>query len=118
MGLNAGEFDQRVIIQQKLVEKNSIGEETVVWVDAISSTPDHAVWAKAIPLRGNAFFAANQQQHTVDVRFVIRERSGLTNAMRLLWKGDPYDIVSIIPGTAQYKGTLEIMAINGVRDGR
>lgn len=118
MGLNAGEFDQRIVFQTKQVEKNSIGEETVVWVDVVTSTPDHAIWAKVIPLRGGAFFAANQQQHTVDARIIIRERSGLTNAMRLLWKGEPYDITSIIPGTAQYKGTLEIMAVNGVRDGR
>lgn len=118
MGVNAGDLDQRIVFQTKKVEKNSIGEETVVWVDVVTSTPDHGIWAKAIPLRGVAFFAANQQQHTVDVRFIIRERSGLTTAMRLLWKSEPYDITSIIPGTAQYKGTLEIMAVNGVRDGR
>lgn len=82
MGLNAGEFDQRIyVFQMKQVEKNSIGEENVVWVDVVTSTPDPTIWAKVIPLRGGAFFAANQQQHTVGIRFRVdvRERSGLSN---------------------------------------
>lgn len=109
----AGKLDQRVTIQQKSITRNPAnGEEAVVW------TLVAAVWAEAVPVRGNAFFAANQQQHTVDVRFRIRDRAGLAPDMRLLWNGSPYDITAIIPGTGQYAGLLEIMAINGVRDGR
>lgn len=108
----AGKLTERITFQQKQTSRNAMGEELVTWIDVAS------VWAEAIPLRGNAFFAANQQQHTVDVRFRIRSRTGLSESMRLNWRGEPYDISALIPGTAQHIGTIEIMAINGVRDGR
>lgn len=110
--LQAGEFDQRITLQSKSITRNAIGEEVVTWGDVAT------VWAKVMPLRGNAFYAANQQQHTVDARFLILQRTGLVENMRLQWKGEPYDITSLIPGTAQYQGTIEITAIHGVRDGR
>jgi SPP1 family predicted phage head-tail adaptor len=110
--ISAAEFNQRITLQSKSVTRNSIGEEVVTWGDVAT------VWAKVMPLRGNAFYAANQQQHSIDARFLIRQRTGLTEDMRLQWKGEPYDITSIIKGTGPYTGTLELAAINGVRDGR
>jgi SPP1 family predicted phage head-tail adaptor len=108
----AGEMRDRIVLQSKSVTKNAIGEDVVSWV----SLP--AIWAKVMPLRGNAFYSANQQQHTIDARFMIRDRAGLTTDMRLIWNGQPYDIAGLIPGTEKYSGTIEIMAVNGVRDGR
>ena len=110
--ISAAEFSQRITFQQKVVTRNSIGEEVVTWSDVVT------VWAKVMPLRGNAFYAANQQQHSIDARFLIRERSGIVSDMRLMWKSEPYDITNIIPGTDQYDGTIEIAAVHGVRDGR
>lgn len=108
----AGEMNQRITIQQKQVARNGIGEEIVTWSDVVS------LWSKVMPLRGNQYFSANQQQHTIDARFLIRHRAGLTTDMRLIWNGQPYDITGLIPGTEKYSGTIEIMAVNGVRDGR
>jgi SPP1 family predicted phage head-tail adaptor len=108
----AGKYDQRVTFQQKGVTKNAIGEEVVTWSDVVT------LWAEVVPLRGGEFYAANQTQQSVDVRFRIRARSGLTNDMRLLWKSAAYDITALIPGTGKWQGTTEIMAINGVRNGR
>lgn len=108
----AGKLSQRITFQQKSVTRNAIGEEIVSWNDVVTT------WANVMPLRGNAFFSANSQQHVVDARFLIRSRSGLTTDMRVLWKSIPYDISNIIQGTDNYAGTLEIVAVNGVRDGR
>lgn len=108
----AGEMNQRITFQEKVVAPNGIGESLATYADVCT------VWAKVMPLRGNAFFAANQQQHTVDARFMVRDRAGLTTDMRLLWRDRPYDITNLIPGTGKYKGMTEVMAINGVHDGR
>ena len=108
----ASDLDQRITIQAKSVTKNAIGEEIVTWGDVVTT------WASVRPLRGREFFTANQMQHAVDARFLIRSRSGLAENMRILWKGGPYDITGLIPGTGPYTGTLEIMATNGVRNGR
>lgn len=110
--ISAGEFRERVTIQSKVVAKNSIGEEIITWSDIAY------VWAKVMPLRGNSFYAANQQQHVIDARFLIRNRSGLSENMRIVWKGDNYDITNIIKGTEKYSGTIEIAAVHGARDGR
>lgn len=108
----AGKKRERITFQQKAVTRNGIGEEVVTWTDVCT------VWAEARPLRGQEFYAANQTQQTVDIRFFIRARADLTNDMRLLWKTQPYDITGLIPGTGPYFGELEIMATNGVRNGR
>lgn len=108
----AGKMSERVTFQAKSVTRNSLGEEVVTWADVAT------VWAEVRPLRGREFYAANQTQQVVDVRFMVRARAGLTVDMRLLWKTTPYDITGMIPGTGPYEGTLEIMATNGVRNGR
>lgn len=110
--IHAGEFNQRIAIQSKTVTKNSLGEESATWSDVAF------VWAKVMPLRGNAFYAANQQQHVIDARFLIRQRAGLTSDMRIVWGGYYYDITNIIKGTEHYSGTIEITAVHGARDGR
>jgi len=110
--IGAGKLDQRITFQQKGVTKNAIGEEVVSWSDVAT------VWAEVVPLRGREFYAAAQTQQVVDVRFRIRARSGLTNDMRVLWKGTPHDITALIPGTGPWADSLEIMASNGVRNGR
>jgi SPP1 family predicted phage head-tail adaptor len=112
MSIAAGKMTERVTFQSKGVTKNAIGEEVVTWSDVAT------VWAEVKPLRGREFFAANQAQKAVDVRFMIRERSGLADDMRLRWRAQPYDITSLIYGTGPYEGTIEIMAVNGVQDGR
>lgn len=104
-------LDQRVTLQAKSATRNGIGEEVVTWLDVAT------VWAEAVPLRGREFFAAAQMQQSVDVRFRIRARTGVAGDMRLLWRATPYDITAVIPGTAQYAGFLEIMAVTGVRNG-
>jgi len=110
--ISAGKLDQRINIDAPTRTKNAIGDTIETW------TLVAAVWAEVIPLRGQALFAANQEQHAVDVRFRIRERTGITESMRITWKGDRYDITTVIPGTAQYDGLLELMAVKGVKDGR
>lgn len=108
----AGRMDQRVTIESKSVTRAANGEEVVTWGTLAT------VWAEVIPLRGREFFAAAQNQQAVDVRLRIRERSDLTGDMRLQWRGQPYDITAVIPGTGHYVGTQEIMAVSGVRNGR
>ncbi len=110
--ITAGDLDQRITIQNKSVTRNAIGEEVVTWADLVT------VWAHVMPLRGAAFHAANQDQHTVDARFFIRTRTGLDESMRIQWKTIPHDITNIIPGTGEYLGMIEVTTVNGVKDGR
>ena len=107
-----GRLSERITLQQKSVTRNGIGEEVETWADVAT------VWAEPIPLRGREFYAANQTQQAVDVRFRIRDRAGVTPDLRLVWRSEPYDVTGVIPGTGQYLGLTEIMAVRGVRNGR
>lgn len=111
-----GRASQRIKLQAKSVTRNAIGEEVVTWTDVVTDTADHAIWAEAWPLKGREFFAAQQTQYAADVRFRIRYRDGITREQRILWQGDPYDIIMVVDVGAE-RHTIEILAVNGIRNG-
>lgn len=117
MTLEAGTMRERIKPQYKTVTRNTIGEEVVTWNDLITTTTDNAIWAEVWPLKGREFFAAQQTQYAADVRFRIRYRSDLTREHRVLWNSEPYDIVQILEVGAGGE-TTEILAINGIRNGK
>ena len=113
----AGRARHRIKLQSKSVAKNGIGEEIVTWADVVTDTADHCLWAEVWPMKGREFFSAQSTQYAADVRFRLRYRAGLTREMRVLWGGEPYDIVQILDVGAEHQ-TTEILAVNGVRNGR
>lgn len=110
--LAAGDLRERVTIQQRAVTLDAIGENTAGWTDLAT------VWANAEPLRGREYFAAGQQQQLVDVRFRMRYRSDVTGAMRVVWRGLPHDIVGPPINVEGRREFLELMTVQGQRDGR
>lgn len=112
VGREAGDFNQRITIQQKSVTRAANGEEIVTWQDVSVGVP-----AIVNPLRGNELFAAAQMQDASDHLVTIRYRPGIVREMRVLWRGDPLDIVSVIDVKAA-RVNLELMCIQGVRNGR
>lgn len=109
--MNAGALNQRITIQQRADGVDQLGQAATTWADVAT------VWAAAAPLRGREFFAAGQMQTEVSLRFKIRWRAGIESAMRVLWRGQAHDIVSVIDvGGARVE--LELMCLAGVRDGR
>ncbi len=109
--LAAGSLRERITIQTKSVTRSAIGEEVVSWSD-VATVP-----AKVEPIRGHEFFAAAQMQDASDHRVTIRYRAGVTREMRIVWRGAPLDIVSVIDVNARREG-LEMMCLSGVRNGR
>lgn len=110
--LAAGDLRERVTLQQRAETLDSIGENTAGWVDLVT------VWANAEPLSGREYFAAGQQQQVVDVRFRIRYRSDVTGLMRVVWRGEPHDILGPPINVGGRREYLELMAMKGSRDGR
>lgn len=112
MTINAGQFDQRITIQQRSASVDALGQESTSWSTLAT------VWAKARPTRGRDLFAAGQQQATIDVLFCIRYRVDVDPATcRVLWNSVPYDIVGQ-PANVNGAGVeLELHCTAGVRDG-
>jgi SPP1 family predicted phage head-tail adaptor len=95
----------RITLQEKSVVRDALGGEIITWVDKA------IVWAKAQPLRGREFFAAQQMQSEISVRFVFRYASapaGLDSAWRVNWRNQQYDIVEEIDVEAR-KTDMELM---------
>lgn len=109
--MNAGELSQRITLQQRAATEDALGQPVGVW------QPVATVWASAKPLRGREYFQAEAAQSSVDVKFTIRHRAGVTPGMRLVWKGQPHDIEAVIDVDGKGEA-LELMAVAGKGDGR
>lgn len=109
--MNAGTMDQRVTLQQRTQTQNALGEDVGTWTDVAT------VWAKVEPLRGREYFASSQMQSAVEVKISIRHRADVETTWRVVWRGQPHEIVSVIDPRAggEY---LELMCTAGIRDGR
>ncbi len=113
--IGAGELDQRITFQQLAAGLDGLGQEGESWVD-IAVTPK--VWAKARPSRSAERFAAGQLQSIADVVFTVRYRSDILPTMRILWRGEPYEIVGETVDVGGMKNRLEISCLGGIRGGR
>lgn len=108
----AGDLRERITFQQRAAGQDSLGAPNGAWADVVTLS------AKAEPLSGREYFAAGQMQASIDVRFTIRYRTGLSETMRVVWRGEPYEIVSPPINTDGARDVLEIMCTKGIRDGR
>ena len=108
--MEAGRLDQRITIQRKVDSVNDLGENEPTWANVVT------VWAEKKYLRGREFFAASQAQSDVSCVFRIRHRAGLTGQMRVVHGSERFDISAVLPSPR--KDHIELMAVEGVRDGR
>lgn len=82
--MQAGKLRHRVIIQEPVETKGSMGGVVTTW-----QTRWRAVPASIENLRGNKFFAAQQINPNVTVEITIRWREGVTQQMRVLHENPP-----------------------------
>lgn len=108
--MNIGALDQRVTLQARSVVTDAHGQDTITWVDIAT------VWAQCQAVRGREFFAAAQVQQEQTVKVRIRYRADVSPLTRLLWQGRAHDITGVVP--VGRKEMLELMCLQGVKDGR
>ena len=109
--INPGRFRERVALQRRVVGVDALGQESTSWADVAT------LWAEVLPIRGREYFAASQMQAPTDVRIRIRWRTGVEPTMRVAWKGQPHEVVSVIDPEGR-GAVLELMCVAGLRDGR
>jgi SPP1 family predicted phage head-tail adaptor len=90
--LNAGDLRERLEVRKRAVTVKS-GITTETWETLC------AVWAKAEPLSGRAYFQAAAVNRENSIRFIIRYRADVTAEMTIRWRGTDYGIESVVnPG--------------------
>lgn len=96
--MNPGSFDQLVILQRRLEERNEIGEAVITYIDGMTA------WAAVEPLTGRELFNAQQTQSEITTRIRIHWRRGVTERMRVVHtrsyqspqERDVYDVLAVL----------------------
>jgi SPP1 family predicted phage head-tail adaptor len=108
--MRAGDLDQRVTLQVRSVATDAMGQDSITWLDVAT------VWAQCQAVRGREFFAAAQVQQEQTIKVRIRYRADVSTMHRILWEGRAHDITGVVP--VGRKNMLELMCLQGVKDGR
>lgn len=87
--LDAGKLRHRVEIQQR-VQARASGTGAISWTWQKITNGD--VWAAIEPLSTREFVAAAAVQSKVTARIIVRYRSDVTSAMRVVHNGKVYSI--------------------------
>jgi SPP1 family predicted phage head-tail adaptor len=108
----AGLLDQRITIEAKTVARNSIGEETETWATFAT------VWAMYRPVRVSERLAGAQLQAEFDTVFRIRFLAGIDPEMRVVWRGQRFELVGQPLMVDAASRLLDLFCTAGIRDGR
>jgi SPP1 family predicted phage head-tail adaptor len=88
--MNSGRLRERVTVQQATDSRTPMGEATQTW----STFAER--WASVEGISAREFFLQGQQQTEASHRVRMRYLTGLTQQMRLQWRGRTLEIVSIL----------------------
>lgn len=104
--MRAGRLNQRVLIQAPPTGQDENGEPLTTWIDFVTDTPDHKVWASITDISGREFVAAEAGQNKVQTKIGIRYRAGILPSMRVVHGTDTYNIEAVL---GQDKRSLLLM---------
>lgn len=104
----------RIDIQRKVVAQNpTTGEMTTSW----QSISAKRIAAAVEPLSARELIAAQAVQSQVVARVVIRWRSDLEASMRIVYRGQYYDIAGVLPDKDSGLEYITLPVSQGVSDG-
>lgn len=89
--MNAGDLRERVTVLAHRETKNAMGEVVPVYDQTFAE-----VWASVQGVTAREFLLAGQQQTEISHRVRMRYLTGLTQQMRLSWRGRTLEIISIL----------------------
>ncbi|WP_296247920.1 phage head closure protein [uncultured Stenotrophomonas sp.] len=112
MSIGAGHLRHRVLIQQQVIPRDDDGVSHTTWVDVAT------VWAAVEPLSAREFVQSGQTQTAVTARITIRYRAGLQASMRILHRGQVYNIAGLLSDKASGLEYITIPVSAGVNEGQ
>lgn len=104
-----GDLDQKIEIQA-YSEVNTGGSLVRTWS---SYAPPRYVWAKIVPMRGDAAFESARINARETIRALVRYRDDIHDHDRFIWMGQNYNI-KYVDRSKRRKGELWLTAeLNG-----
>lgn len=111
--MRAGRLRHRVDIQRRAsVQDEESGQMVPGWATAWDKCP-----ADFTPVSGREFIAGQGTQNEVIARIVIRYRAGVTDDMRVLYRGVIYGIQAVLPDAGSGLEYLTLAVCAGVNKG-
>lgn len=109
-GLRSGDLRRQIVIQQRSTTKDTHGQESTSWSDVATT------WAAIEPLNGRELLAAQAQQSETTHQVVIRYRTGITAANRVLYQGRVFNVLSVIDQDMKHR-SLMLLCSEGLNQG-
>lgn len=113
MSLAAGRLRHRITIEQKVTTQDpDTGAPITAWESWADDVP-----AEVVPLSAREFLAAQAVQSEVSARITIRYRAGLLATMRIIHRGQVYNIAGVLPDNVSGLEYLTLPVSQGVNAG-
>lgn len=108
--MRAGSLRRQVMLQTRSPSEDTFGQQTQTWGG------DTPVYADIEPLSGRELMAAQAVNTEITHQVVIRYRIGVTPAMRALYQGRVFNILSVIDDQMAHI-TLTLLCSEGLTTG-
>jgi SPP1 family predicted phage head-tail adaptor len=108
--MRAGTLRRQVTIQARSSTPDTFGQSVRTWTNLVTTSADIE------PLSGRELEVARAVQAEVTHQVTIRYRTGLTDAMRVVYQGRYFNINSILDVGTRHE-TLQMLCTEGLDDG-
>lgn len=109
--MRPGELRRQVQIQQRNSTQDSFGQRVQTWATVATT------WADIQPLSGRELETAQAVRSEVTHTVVIRYRPGVTAAMRVVYQGRYFNVLSVIDVDTRHK-VMQLLCSEGLNDGQ
>jgi SPP1 family predicted phage head-tail adaptor len=109
--LDAARLRTPVQLQRRGTVQDERGQDTVTWATYATE------WAEVRPTRGRDMLAAAQPQATFDAAVLIRYRADVLATDRVVWAGQPLELIGLPVNVNGANVALELLCTHGVRTG-
>lgn len=110
--MRSGQLRHSITIQARSAARDAFGGASDQWADVFPN----ALAASIEPLSGRELYSAQQHHPDVSVRIRIRHRVGVLAEQRVIFKGQAYSVLYVIPKDMANR-ELHLMCSIGVNEG-
>ena len=106
----AGALCRRITLQQRSATLDSWGQQVTTWSDLVTA------WASIEPLEGRELVTAQALRAETTHKVTIRYRAGITTAMRIVYQGRIFNILSSLDDAMNHV-MLQMLCSEGLNEG-
>jgi len=107
--MRAGDLRRQITLQSRSTTRDTFGEPALTWTNVAT------VWAAITPLSGRELELAQAMNSEISHQVQIRYRSDVTSAMRVVYQGRYFNILSVMDVEMRHR-ELQLMCSEGLNN--